>query len=909
MLAVFPVCAQEKPEIPDISIKNGDIDFSAIKDSPAIELISSPLEAKMPNPDADGDTAIIGKAIMRYIRIYTYFNLKYPGNKINDDLLPDLQKLFPKEDEDGLEEKQDNIRSVIRFYRSFDNWLANLVAKIMTPQEPPLIVDDDQYATVYTGKYIESDKLVVIMDFKKVIPYAGDRRNFEAVEAKMERDALKENPKFRRFKDFTNKLSQIEISKLPFYGVTLPDPLTGNKGVGSWKKFEAGAARLVADSTALGNFGEVRFVLHFLFPEGVYLKDNPDSRLEILADKSENLAGYEVFRPVPERLVDDAENTGAFFENAAFPIKVYTKDITRPLKLNITATGDFCTADSQCRKLSVNTSLELASGLRENSTMRHFINQKFLLRPQEKNELLSLQHVWLEAPLKENQKSTLRLVFETDKNAHNFQVFAERPGFSFSAPKISIDGKKIVARFEVEPSDISGKEVIVSAQTSPFVSIRQIRKVENAPLFDIEGQRLTLLLVLMAVAGGLILNIMPCVFPVLSLKLLSLSGFGAGTTTKVRRGFFMIICGIFCAFFLMAALLISLKLLGYSIGWGMQFQSPAFLWLMIFIMILFIAQIVGWINLKTPDWINRLLDSKAKEEDLQNFLIGLFLVALATPCSAPYLGTAIGFALAGSISDIAIIMAAVGIGLALPYLLLFINPQFSDFIPHPGKWTRHLTRLMTLMLLATILWLLSVLAAQITSGTILRAFFYILLTIGILAFQKVVFDNIDMQNEPPELKIKVQRLFKKVFTALLLIIWGIGWFDVASGYQEKRENVLEHRQVELSLPEIRQYLDQGKTVLVSVEADWCLTCKFNDVTVLDTAALKDTFRSFGVKVIEIDWTNYNAEVLAFMEEFGRKGLPFYIIFSPKIPNGMVLPEILNNQDLIEIIKNISIKEP
>ena len=97
MLAVFPVCAQEKPEIPDISIKNGDIDFSAIKDSPAIELISSPLEAKMPNPDADGDTAIIGKAIMRYIRIYTYFNLKYPGNKINDDLLPDLQKLFPKE--------------------------------------------------------------------------------------------------------------------------------------------------------------------------------------------------------------------------------------------------------------------------------------------------------------------------------------------------------------------------------------------------------------------------------------------------------------------------------------------------------------------------------------------------------------------------------------------------------------------------------------------------------------------------------------------------------------------------------------------------------------------------------------------------------------------------------------------
>ena len=904
MLTGFSVCAQEKQEIPDISIQNGDVDFSAIKDSPFLELISAPVISKMPSSEPEDETSF-GKTFMRYIRLYTYFNLKYPGAKIEGSLQQDLQKLFPDEDEFELEDRAENVRTVIRLYRAFDRWLAKIAARIMTPQEPPLIVEEDEYATAYDGKYIESDKLVVILDFKKVIPYAGDKRNFEAVEAKMERDALKESSKLRRFHSLTQKLSKIEWSKLPFYGVLFPDPLTGNRGVGSWSRFEAGIVRMVADSTALGNFGEVRIVLYFMFPKGTYLKDTPGNRLEISSEKSQNLAGFKLFRPVPQRLPDDQKNTGVFMEEAAFPITVYAQDITQQLDLNFTVSGEFCRQDGGCKKMSADVFLGLAPGIRENSTMRHFVKQNFLLRPQEQHKDLSLKHIWLDTATNGKEKDTLRLVFESKEPLYGFQVFAESPGFSFGAPKVSIDGKKAVARFDVLPGGLLGKEVTVTAQTSPTTSIRRTGQVTAAPLFDIEGQALTLMLILTAVAGGLILNVMPCVFPVLSLKILSLSGFGAGTTPKVRRGFFMIVCGIVCAFALMTGLLISLKLLGHSIGWGMQFQSPSFLWIMIFVMILFLAQIAGWINMKTPEWINRLLDSKSKEEDLQNFLIGLFLVALSTPCSAPYLGTAIGFALAGSVSDIAVIMSAVGFGLALPYLLLYINPQLADFIPHPDKWTRYLLQIMSLMLVATILWLISVLAAQISSGSVMRAGLYVLAAIGLLAFQKAVFDNIEMQKETPELKIRLRRFFTRIFTVLLLLLWGCGWADVVSGYQKKREETLSQKQIELSLPEIKNYLNQGKTVLVSVEADWCLTCKFNDITVLNTAAIKETFRAHGVKVIEIDWTNYNAEVLKFMEEFGRKGLPFYILFSPKIPNGMVLPEILNYQDLMEIIKNIS----
>lgn len=156
-----------------------------------------------------------------------------------------------------------------------------------------------------------------------------------------------------------------------------------------------------------------------------------------------------------------------------------------------------------------------------------------------------------------------------------------------------------------------------------------------------------------------------------------------------------------------------------------------------------------------------------------------------------------------------------------------------------------------------------------------------------------------------DIKLKLGKIFNTAFAALFIIILTAGLIDVRQGYSQQRRQTLSEKQVELSLPEITRYLKQGKTVLVAVEADWCLTCKFNDLTVLNNYALKDALRLHDVQVIEIDWTNYNEQVLKFMEAYGRKGLPFYIIYSPKVPNGMVLPEILNEQNLIEIIKNLS----
>ena len=193
-----------------------------------------------------------------------------------------------------------------------------------------------------------------------------------------------------------------------------------------------------------------------------------------------------------------------------------------------------------------------------------------------------------------------------------------------------------------------------------------------------------------AVIGGLLLNFMPCVFPVLSLKLLSLTKFGARNASSVRRSFAFTLLGIWLSFALLAVVLAGLKRFGENVGWGMQFQNPWFVSLIFFAVLLFVAQIWGIVEISIPRFFCRTTDS---ENRLLHFLTGAFAVLMATPCTAPYLGTAIGFALAGNYVDIFVILGGVALGLSLPYLLLWLFPGLALILPPPGGWnTRRCTR-------------------------------------------------------------------------------------------------------------------------------------------------------------------------------------------------------------------------
>ncbi len=221
-------------------------------------------------------------------------------------------------------------------------------------------------------------------------------------------------------------------------------------------------------------------------------------------------------------------------------------------------------------------------------------------------------------------------------------------------------------------------------------------------------------MMLLALMGGLILNLMPCVLPVLSLKVLKFFGHGGRDNTAARRSFTLAAAGIVVSFLAIAGFLVLLRLSGSVIGWGIQFQHPAFLLFLISVLLAFAANLWGWFEFKLPDRLSQRLSLiGSQDQDVGDFLSGAFATLLATPCTAPFLGTAVGFALSSDATVIFSIFASMGLGMALPYLLVAVFPALATKMPKPGAWMELLRKLLGFALLATALWLGYVLLVQL----------------------------------------------------------------------------------------------------------------------------------------------------------------------------------------------------
>ena len=321
-------------------------------------------------------------------------------------------------------------------------------------------------------------------------------------------------------------------------------------------------------------------------------------------------------------------------------------------------------------------------------------------------------------------------------------------------------------------------------------------------------------------------------------------------------------------------------------------------------MAVFLAQIMGTVTIRTPAFLLKYLNNGSdRQDDFLHFLTGLFLVLVSTPCTAPYLGTTIGFALAGSNVDIIAVLLAVALGLSLPYSLLAVYPEGGNFMPKPGAWMQRLERFMILMLVLTLVWMASVLSAQAGLKTSLKIAACLLVFLAVLGFRKIMLNSLesaDVVEEAKNLSVEIVKSLAFTISAVLFI----GSLVMAeNGFSSRRKEVAAVSGTVIEKDEIAQALKAGEAVVVKVGADWCLTCKYNDFTVFDNPMVEELLQYHKVKVVNVDWTNYNAEVLAFMKRYGRSGLPFYVLFSRKYPDGIVLPEILDETGFNRILKN------
>ena len=345
-----------------------------------------------------------------------------------------------------------------------------------------------------------------------------------------------------------------------------------------------------------------------------------------------------------------------------------------------------------------------------------------------------------------------------------------------------------------------------------------------------------------AFIGGIILNFMPCVFPVLSLKIYNVLTQQQKKINNItiKRNFLATILGIIFSFFILSLLIVLLKNFGHSLGWGFQFQSPFFLSFMILILILFSLNLTDVFSIDIPivfkKFINRVINfNKKSSEFFQNFFLGAFITILSTPCSAPFIGTAVGFAFVSSDQIIFLIFFCISLGLSSPYIILATKPQILSFLPKPGLWMKKFKYFLSLLLILTAIWLSKALLIQINT----------------------------INND------------------------------------SKNSNWINFDTIKLS-----ELVNENKIVFVDITADWCLTCFYNKKTVLDRKKVKNIFEKHDAKKMRGNLTKPNKEINEYINSYGRFGRPVNVIYSPFAPQGILLSEVLTVRNLLSTFESI-----
>lgn len=849
------------------------------------------------------------------VEVGDYFNKNYPDDKIDSDLKPDIKKFFPNLTTQELYDKESLIRKSVKIFRWGKDKFAEIKSAFLAPKEPELTYRDEDYekASDYTYVDVGQDKTRVVTDIKKVISYSvnlKEQKNYEDYAQRHENTAKAEAmfPEIVKLKRIWDK---IELKKLPFYGTIYPDPKTDGEGITPWLEQKHAKLRLASAYSRLEGNHQLKSVAHIKLDAGwVLLAQKYDRHppISIKFNGSQNLAQCRFFYPAPHRIVLPDGDLVTYANNFGAPIEcdVVTPDV--PALLSAQITYSLCNEDKLCLQQQADLNLEIKNGSGFSTVMQNFITQSFNHLPNSGEDGIAVQDVSVENNEQSPSGQTLRIIIDSDSTIANPDIFVNAGNnVLFGSPRIAIDGKRISARIDIisPNAELEGKEIELTILPDSIHTYRLRKTVLSSSVFDINSKTLNLGLLLLAVLGGFLLNFMPCVFPVLSLKILSLTRFGAKTTRNIKTDFSLSIAGIFSGFWALAVVLSVLKILGRNLGWGLQFQNPYFVIVMIFAIMLFLAQInniLPW-RFRTPE----VLQKQKFTPKWDSFFSGLLVVIMATPCTGPYLGTTIGFALAGSPLDIFAILSAVACGLALPYMVLLIAPDLSVFIPTPGEWMQKLQKFMSLMLVLTLIWLFCILAAQSSAWTIsgivaLSVVFYLTVYLYYQSLREVEI----VVGKQQEVLARGRRSLHLMF-GTILILWLIAALALGgNGFAKHQQQNAAQNVQQLDFNQIGQYVANGENVLVRVGADWCLTCSYNNILVFNNKSVEKFSQQYNLRIITLDWTEYNPEILAFMSEYGRRGLPFYILYSRKVPEGLVLPEILSQMEFENILRNAGV---
>ena len=390
-----------------------------------------------------------------------------------------------------------------------------------------------------------------------------------------------------------------------------------------------------------------------------------------------------------------------------------------------------------------------------------------------------------------------------------------------------------------------------------------------------------------AIIGGLILNVMPCVLPVISLKIfgfVSEAGIEPKKAFRLSMAFSLGIIGCFAA---LAAIVVLLRAAGAQIGWGFQFQDYRFVVLISCLVFAFALNLFGVYELSVSAQATQGLAILARGQGYGGaFFQGVFATVLATPCTAPFLGTASAFAFAQPGWVTFLVFLFIGLGMALPYLLLAFNPKWLRYLPKPGGWMLRLKQCMGFLLAATLLWLMWILG-QMQGVDAVVQLGAILLVIAILAWIKGAFWT----------PISSGRSRVLALVAMVLVLCLAA---AAYGFVTKPSQLVWRP---FSKSALDDALATGKPVFIDFTADWCITCKTNERFAIDTPKVRREFLKRDVVALKADWTKGDPEITQILKQFGRAGVPMYLIYPSgnKDAQPLLLPELITSETVLDAL--------
>lgn len=801
-------------------------------------------------------------SVGRLLLLGRYFDAKYPGDALKKDIKDEVALIFPEYDKGKIEEIAHNIQMSIAAYRLGKQKADEIKQKLVAPEDPPLIVDDDEYALPGDRDYlfVEDGQYAVITDIKKVVGYGNNKREIKATEEKLRRDAEKSRPK-TDFEKFQQMWDKIEFSKIPSYGVTLPNPFVGNAGIGNWVKDDGGyRARLISELARTGKTKEVLLGFHVDVPNHRLMLSLPFKKgLQkpvINLKNTKNIASFEVFYPLPVQTLG-VETAAVYRGNFVFPVKIVLEDPSKPTFLQADLTFDDCDFEFLCVRKTLSSALEIEpdeAGDNISSSMAQFIRQSFYNLPQEKDKYLSLKNVSYD-------EDTHQLYFDFvyDAKPKNFALMLENEDLvSFSAPKMTMTKDHIYARVDVlgGPKDFKKSPLTIYARLNDYSFLKKTINLSDFKAgFELKHP---FKVFIFAFFVGVLFCLTPFGF-------LYVSEPFSGRVCKAQ-----ILSKIVVLSLSAVVLILSFKMNPGLFYIGLKNNL---FYLGVLFSVLFIKIFGGEHE-----------NSTNKRDDIflglyQGLWGVLFLELIVTPYQQDLMLDFTSFDFMGQI------ICCIGLVLGLTifdFIGLYgfrkkINPKVAELI---GA----LAQIMLWIAFGVVAFYIFSMLDWFAGLKVVLLLCLAFLALKYLLNFKAALYWADLS------KTQIRHASKAVNVLIFLSV--LIFAKVLQGFEPVQRAGI------LSIEAVEEKVREGKNVLVIVEGKGCIKCIYNNMTALS---------SFNLKGLDLDVIRVNTDLISpnmrsYFKEFYHLQIPLYVFYNPLIPDGVVLDDLLSETDLKRTIE-------